>query len=422
MSEQPQPFSSTSQHPLDNNDGNEVIENDEEQQHQDHDEEEDDLNQTTTTGDGTNHPGPGPSGSNPFGSQYHLGEGRPSFTGSSGLGRFGSNVTGGADSNTQAGGDDHGYHDENNFSADHNHHHHHHHYHYQQQQDLKLPCNVLAPEPLPRDPIDGALRKFPVGFLKFSDAKEIRVVPVGSPDPFLPPRVASQRHSLSEAPVVTGSMDTVLDALLPPRRITVTYLNEAERVEDTVDVAQRVSHAQIKREELRLLRLELDAKLRESNARREGVCNVRRGIHALMFDELIRQVTIDCPERGILLRRIRDEIQMTLDAHHTLYEESVAYSTNRCVAAAKYTPAMTAAIDSLTRDIGELRKELRKLEAKESAMIRCVDEQKNSDHKKYEEERIFLERTKQRLQDQYDAVKEAQEAQRRAAVEEAGLG
>ena len=37
-------------------------------------------------------------------------------------------------------------------------------------------------------------------------------------------------------------------------------------------------------------------------------------------DELIRQVALNCPERGLLLLRMRDEIRMTIDAYKTLYE------------------------------------------------------------------------------------------------------
>ena len=40
----------------------------------------------------------------------------------------------------------------------------------------------------------------------------------------------------------------------------------------------------------------------------------------LPIDELIRQVTINCAERGILLLRVRDEIRMTIAAYQTLYE------------------------------------------------------------------------------------------------------
>lgn len=38
-----------------------------------------------------------------------------------------------------------------------------------------------------------------------------------------------------------------------------------------------------------------------------------------MTDELIREVTLDGPERGLLLLRLKDEVNMTIDAYKTLY-------------------------------------------------------------------------------------------------------
>ena len=43
-------------------------------------------------------------------------------------------------------------------------------------------------------------------------------------------------------------------------------------------------------------------------------------LYSQCFDEVIRQVTIECPERGLLLLRVRDEIRMTIAAYQTLYE------------------------------------------------------------------------------------------------------
>ena len=46
-----------------------------------------------------------------------------------------------------------------------------------------------------------------------------------------------------------------------------------------------------------------------------GVFQVRRELYAQCFDELIRQSTINCTERGLLLLRVRDELRMTLHAY-----------------------------------------------------------------------------------------------------------
>ncbi len=52
-----------------------------------------------------------------------------------------------------------------------------------------------------------------------------------------------------------------------------------------------------------------------------------------VFDELIRQVTINCTERGLLLLRVRDEIRMTIAAYQTLYESSVAFGMRKALQA-----------------------------------------------------------------------------------------
>jgi dynein light intermediate chain, axonemal len=44
-------------------------------------------------------------------------------------------------------------------------------------------------------------------------------------------------------------------------------------------------------------------------------------------------VTINCAERGLLLVRIRDEINMTLAAYQTLYESSVAFGMRKALSA-----------------------------------------------------------------------------------------
>lgn len=50
-----------------------------------------------------------------------------------------------------------------------------------------------------------------------------------------------------------------------------------------------------------------------------------------VLDELIRQVTINCAERGLLLLRVRDEIRMTIAAYQTLYESSVAFGMRKAL-------------------------------------------------------------------------------------------
>lgn len=54
-------------------------------------------------------------------------------------------------------------------------------------------------------------------------------------------------------------------------------------------------------------------------ARETGICPVREELYAQCFDELIREVTINCAERGLLLLRIRDEMHMTIAAYQVRF-------------------------------------------------------------------------------------------------------
>ena len=60
---------------------------------------------------------------------------------------------------------------------------------------------------------------------------------------------------------------------------------------------------------------------------------MRRELYSQCFDELIRQSTINCLERGLLLLRVRDDLRMTLIAFQTLYESSIAFGLRKALRA-----------------------------------------------------------------------------------------
>ena len=88
---------------------------------------------------------------------------------------------------------------------------------------------------------------------------------------------------------------------------------------DGVVYRQRVLSEEIDRKELLMLETELNLKLKERKGKTNGICGVREDLHFQLFDEIIRECTINCPERGMLLLRIRDQIKMTLAAQKILY-------------------------------------------------------------------------------------------------------
>ena len=114
-----------------------------------------------------------------------------------------------------------------------------------------------------------------------------------------------------------------LNSILPPREYTelgslmVRYVSPQPATQ--VDVLN--------------LQEQLDTQIQNGSARETGICPFREELFAQCFDELIRQITINCAERGFLLVRVRDEIKMTIQAYQTLYESSIAYGMRKALMA-----------------------------------------------------------------------------------------
>merc|ERR1712188_283203 len=122
----------------------------------------------------------------------------------------------------------------------------------------------------------------------------------------------------SKAPTQT---EDILNSILPPREWT----------EDGQLWIQYVSSTPATRLDVINLQEQLDLKLQQRQARETGICPVREELYAQCFDELIRQITIACAERGLLLLRVRDELRMTVAAYQGLYESSVAYGMRKAL-------------------------------------------------------------------------------------------
>ncbi|TSQ69498.1 Axonemal dynein light intermediate polypeptide 1 [Bagarius yarrelli] len=188
--------------------------------------------------------------------------------------------------------------------------------------------------------------------------------------------------------------DEILNAILPPR----------EWMEDNQLWIQRVSSMPCTRPDVIRLQEEMDLKLQQRQARDTGICPVRRELYTQCFDEIIRQVTINCAERGLLLLRVRNEIRMTIDAYQTLYESSVAFGMRKALQAEQGKSDMEKKIVDLENEKKELEKQLNEQKAKCEAIERSENERRQVEEKKHTEEIQFLKRTNQQLKIQLDAI------------------
>ncbi len=98
--------------------------------------------------------------------------------------------------------------------------------------------------------------------------------------------------------------------------------------------------------------------MQERQARETGICPIREELYSQSFDEIIRQVTINCAERGFLLVRVRDEIKMTIQAYQTLYESSIAYGMRKALQAEQSKAEMLFKIQNIEDECAALEDEV----------------------------------------------------------------
>ena len=87
-------------------------------------------------------------------------------------------------------------------------------------------------------------------------------------------------------------------------------------------------------------------------------------------DELIRQVTIVCAERGLLLVQIRDELKLTMSQYESLYISATAYSMRRVLQNELERLDLEARMEQLQQEYGDLMREKRSLDKELERTVR----------------------------------------------------
>ncbi|KAK0085163.1 hypothetical protein PV325_005660 [Microctonus aethiopoides] len=186
----------------------------------------------------------------------------------------------------------------------------------------------------------------------------------------------------------------ILNGILPPK----------EWEEEGKIWRQKVSSTPATRLDVINLQEQLDMRLQQQQARETGICPVRRELYSQCFDEIIRQVTVNCAERGLLLLRVRDEIKMTLAAYQTLYQSSIAFGMRKALQAEQGKEDLIATAEELQAQKTELEKTVAELRQKFDQAERRSSELREAEEKKYTEEIQFLKRTNQQLKTQLEGI------------------
>lgn len=124
---------------------------------------------------------------------------------------------------------------------------------------------------------------------------------------------------------------------------------------------------------------------------------MRRELYTQCFDEIIRQVTINCAERGLLLLRVRDEMRMTIEAYQALYCSSIAFGMRKSLHAEQGKSDLQQEVERLKEEKTNVEHQLIELRQKAEQAERRAAELRAAEDKKHAEEIAFLKKTNAQL-------------------------
>lgn len=192
----------------------------------------------------------------------------------------------------------------------------------------------------------------------------------------------------------TTQTEDILNSILPPREWT----------EDGQLWVQYVSSTPATRLDVVNLQENLDHQLKARQARETGICPVREELYSQCFDELIRQITISCAERGLLLLRTRDEARMTIAAYETMYESSVAYGIRKALMAEQKRTDLELKIRQLESNQRELISKVESMKATIEAAMSKATERREMEEKVHLEDVERITRTNEQLKSTLEAM------------------
>ncbi len=94
--------------------------------------------------------------------------------------------------------------------------------------------------------------------------------------------------------------------------------------------------------------------MKARGAKETGICQIREELYSECFDELIRQVTINCLQRGELLNHIKEQERETINYYQKLYESSMAFAMRKVLREQKKRKLLEQREAALKHEIANL--------------------------------------------------------------------
>lgn len=192
----------------------------------------------------------------------------------------------------------------------------------------------------------------------------------------------------------SSTLKDILDCIIPP----------IEWEEKGLRWRQRVSCKLSTREDVIKLCKQLDMSLQQQEARYTGIWPINRLLMNQCFNEIIRQVTVDCSDRGMLLLRVRDEANKSLDAFKTVFESSVTFSERKAVETEQRLLNTNKCIAHQQELKLQLEKELSQINDTFRLFERDLGSQMELERTKNVQEIEFLKKANKQLKAQYEGI------------------
>ena len=169
--------------------------------------------------------------------------------------------------------------------------------------------------------------------------------------------------------------EQILNIILPP----IYFKNE-----NNEQCYQKVLTTPSKICDVARLQKKLDEELIKNKARETGICPIREKLYSECLDELIREITINCSHRGIMLVRVRDELKNTIETYQKLYLSSLGLGVRTALKGDNEEAFLNEEIKKikeeiifLEKDVCEIEGELGDLKEREGKEIEDI----NSEYK-----------------------------------------
>ena len=144
------------------------------------------------------------------------------------------------------------------------------------------------------------------------------------------------------------SLKNFLDAILPPKKVHEGGLIFYHFVSCDSAIVNDILK----------LHKNLQNQMKVRGAKESGICPIREELYNECFEEIIRQVTINCLQRGDLLNTIKLEMNYEINYYRQLYESLIAFSLRKVLQEKKKKIMLENKREKLKKEIEELQNEI----------------------------------------------------------------